>query len=404
EVIAQSRAQLWSSRRDVLAHFERATRSRLDRGMQILLQVQPVLHRRYGYGLEIRDIDPSFTIGDMARRRQEVIDRLGADGLLERNRALTLSPAPLRIAVVSSATAAGWEDFVRRLKQCPEGYAFAATLFEALMQGDGAAKSVVSALSRIAKAACDFDCVAILRGGGSTVDLSCFDGYEIGRAVALFPLPVISGIGHDRDQSVCDLAAHRAAPTPTAAAEMLIARVREFEAGLQTLGDSIARCAMDALARERAALQSRVYRIVSMSQQRVRGETQALQAFARRGSIAVRTAVADHSGRLAALTARAEVYPRVRVAEQTAAIARLERDLAGAARRRMERAGADLDMMSQAVTARDPADVLRRGFSITRLNGRAVRSAGDTPVGARLTTNLFRGHVESVVERTEAGD
>ena len=401
EVVAQSRAQLWNSRREAVLRFEAATHSRLARGMQVLLLAQPVFHRRYGYGLEIQDIDANYTLGDMARKRQEVIDRLTDDGLIDRNRGLSLPPAPLRVAVISSATAAGWDDFQRRLAGNPDGYVFTARLFPALVQGNGAERSILSALSQIGKAAREFDCVAILRGGGGTVDLACFDSFGLGRAIAQFPLPVICGIGHDRDSSVCDLVSFHAAPTPTAAAEYLIARVRAFEGELDALGDAVLRCAQDKLAREASTLLQVVARIVATSQNRIRGEMDELRGLARRGSFAVQMAVAQRASELAGLETRVELLPGMLLRSGSVELARMIHDLKSGAHRIIERRASELTLLEREVQARDPAEVLRRGYSITRINGRRVRDAARVKAGTRIETTFYRGSVTSVVEKVE---
>ncbi len=401
EVVAQSRAQMWSSRRDALLRFERATNSRLERGMKVLLLAQPVFHLRYGYGLEIRDIDANFTLGDMARRRQEAIERLTDEGLLDRNGGLPFAPAPERIAVISSATAAGWEDFQSRLALNSHGYAFVTRLFPALVQGDGAERSLLKALAQVGRVAAGFDCVILLRGGGGVVDLSCFDSLELGRAIAKFPLPVICGIGHDRDTSVCDLVSYHAAATPTAAAEFLIARVRGFEDELDTLVDTAQRCARSIVARQVISLQQAVCSIIATTQTRVRSETDALHELARRGSYAVRTAVAQRTNEMVGLSARVEILPAMRLREQSIEISGLGRRLRIGAATAMERNTGDLTQLERDTLARDPADVLRRGYSITRAGGRMVRDASAVAPGKRIVTTLYRGSISSIVE--EAG-
>ena len=214
---AEARAMIWrSAYKNIATTFEQATGSPLCSGLKVLVRVVVNFHETYGYSLQIIDIDPSYTLGDVERRRRETIEQLMADGIWDMNRELPLARPTLRIAVVSSATAAGYRDFMRELGR--NNYRFRTTLFESTMQGDGGEDSVVAALEEIAAKEEEFDMVAIIRGGGSTSDLALFDSYRIASHIAQFPLPVVTGIGHDKDVSVADMVAHTHCKTPTAVA------------------------------------------------------------------------------------------------------------------------------------------------------------------------------------------
>ena len=214
---AEARAMIWrSAYKNIATTFEQATGSPLYSGLKVLVRVVVNFHETYGYSLQIIDIDPSYTLGDVERRRRETIEQLMADGIWDMNRELPLARPTLRIAVVSSATAAGYRDFMRELGR--NNYRFRTTLFESTMQGDGGEDSVVAALEEIAAKEEEFDMVAIIRGGGSTSDLALFDSYRIASHIAQFPLPVVTGIGHDKDVSVADMVAHTHCKTPTAVA------------------------------------------------------------------------------------------------------------------------------------------------------------------------------------------
>ena len=404
EITAQARANLWRTRRDVLHRFERVTRRRLERGMQLLILAQPTLHARYGYALEIHDIDPNFTLGDMARRRQEVIDRLTDEALLDRNRGLPLSPAPQRIAVISSRTAAGWQDFQHCLARNAHGYGFYPILFAALVQGERAEESIGKALSEIRRSVSQFDCVVVIRGGGATVDLSCFDSYGLARAMAEFPLPIVSGIGHERDTSVCDLVAFHAAATPTAAAEFLISRVRNFEEELRELAGAVLLRVRSLAASETAAVDRLSQRVLSVAQSRVQSESEALQALAHRGNSAVRASVLTCGSELSALQTRVDLVPKIGLREQIMEIASLQRELCANAERLLERRSAELTLLEHDVRNGDPIEILRRGYSITRINGRSLRDARDAAAGARIETRLHRGRIESLVDVVEVSE
>lgn len=218
---AEARAMIWRSvYKNIATTFEQATGTQLCSGLKVLVRVVVTFHETYGYSLQIIDIDPSYTLGDVERRRRETIERLISDGIWDMNRELTISRPTLRIAVVSSATAAGYRDFMRELQR--SCYRFETTLFESTMQGDGGEDSVICALEDIAMREEEFDVVAIIRGGGSTSDLALFDSYRIASHVAQFPLPIVTGIGHDKDVSITDMVAHTHCKTPTAVATLFV--------------------------------------------------------------------------------------------------------------------------------------------------------------------------------------
>ncbi len=228
---AKMRATCWAGTQEMLnAYFESETGQRLQAGMKVLVETEVQYHPVYGLSLSIIGIDPAYTIGDIAQQRQKTIAQLQADGLLDAQQLLPLPTLIRRIAVISSPNAAGYEDFKHQLDNSP--YRFETQLFGATMQGEGAVKSIIAALDEIANQKSEiknqkYDCVAIIRGGGATTDLSCFDNYELCAVCAQFDLPILSGIGHTRDVSVLDLVAHEALKTPTAVAEWLIHRMDE---------------------------------------------------------------------------------------------------------------------------------------------------------------------------------
>lgn len=221
---AKVRATCWQNTKELLiAYFHQETGQQLQIGMQILIQVEVQFHPVYGLSLSVIDIDPSFTIGDLARQRQQTIAKLEQDGVMEMQQLLPLPSLIKRIAVISSPTAAGYDDFKNQLEHSP--YAFQLCLFGATMQGDGAERSIIAALDAIEAGSQQWDAVAIIRGGGATTDLSCFDRYTLCAVCAQYSLPILSGIGHTRDISILDMVSHQSFKTPTAVAEWLIHRL-----------------------------------------------------------------------------------------------------------------------------------------------------------------------------------
>lgn len=238
--LARSRAVIWASAYARLsAKFTRATGAALRSDMKVMVRVAVNFHAVYGLSLVINDIDPDYTLGDLARRRREIIERLRREGVYDLNRSLPMAPAPSRIAIVSARGAAGYGDFVRQLHGNAMRLRFSTTLFEAVMQGERTPASVIAALEKIMERIDEFDCVAIIRGGGAVADLASFDDYDLAFNVAQFPLPVVVGIGHDRDACVLDFVAHTSVKTPTAAAEALVGLMASAYGRVHDIGAAI---------------------------------------------------------------------------------------------------------------------------------------------------------------------
>ena len=326
---AEARAVIWRSAYSSIASmFERATGSPLTNGIRVLVRVVVTYHEIYGFSLQIVDLDASYTLGEVERRRRETIANLHADGVWDMNRELTPPRPMMRLAVVSSATAAGYRDFVHELQR--SSYRFTITLFESLMQGDMAEDSVVRALAAIAEREEEFDCVVLIRGGGSTSDLALFDSYRIASYVAQFPLVVLTGIGHDKDVSVTDMVAHTSCKTPTAVATLLVeiadmelslvetyakdiatlvdARLNDETLRIYTLGNDIERLATASLNEEqnrinliKSTMQGRLQLILASEVERLNSAERMLKSYSidnilrlgfavvRRGDISLRS-------------------------------------------------------------------------------------------------------------------
>ncbi|MBR2200222.1 MAG: exodeoxyribonuclease VII large subunit [Bacteroidales bacterium] len=242
QIIAQARATIWASQfRMIRAYFESTTGRQLQSGIKIMVKAKVTFHEIYGLSLNITDILPEYTAGEIAMQRQRTINQLKSEGVFDMNKGLALPRLVQRIAVISSATAAGYGDFVKQLQGNQYGYKFFTTLFEASVQGDGAASSIIQQLDIIAELRDQYDCVAIIRGGGSKTDLTCFDQLSICQHVCQFPLPVITGIGHDRDESIADLVANTPLKTPTAVAQFLIDRAHGCEMAVDAKAAAIMR-------------------------------------------------------------------------------------------------------------------------------------------------------------------
>ncbi|MCC6730188.1 MAG: exodeoxyribonuclease VII large subunit [Chthonomonadales bacterium] len=400
-LVAQARATLWASRRAILEEFERTTRESLKAGMEVLLRVRVRYHEVYGLSLDVSAINPLFTLGDMARRKRETLERLAHEGLLERNGYLPFPAVPQRIAVVSSPSAAGLGDFVTHLRANPFGYRFSTALFEAAVQGEGAEKELVHALKEVGRRARLFDVVAILRGGGSQVDLGCFDGYDLAAAIAACPLPVVTGVGHEKDECVADQAAHTRCKTPTAAAELIVDHIRSYEAAMEAGLASVRSGAGRAVEEGIGRVELMARRLEANVGRAAQARRETVDSLATRFSAGVHAGLARQERSLAGLHMRAGFGAERRIGQQEARARELGSLALWRARLAMERADAALARLARDVETLDPANVLRRGYSITRLDGRAVRDAAAVAPGQAVRTQLHRGRILSRVEATE---
>ena len=352
--LAKAKANIWRGTwLKLKPYFEAQTGETLKVGMKVLLQVTVTFHEVYGYSLVVQDIDPTYTMGDMARRRKEILEQLEKDGVIGLNRELEIPALPQRIAVISSATAAGWGDFRNQLDGNIYGFRFYVKLFPAAMQGDDVERSVISALNAVAMRREDFDVVIIIRGGGAVSELSCFDSYNLAFNIANFPLPVITGIGHERDDTVADVVAHTKVKTPTAAAEVIINRVFDTASELENLTRRMSDAISEKMNAEKVRIERMSQKLPSLFAVLKTRQEQVLETLWIRSVNGVRNM----------LTAQAH----------------------------------KLEIVDKSLAAADPQVILRRGYSLTRLNGRAVRCASDLKKGDRLTTVFADGSVESEI-------
>lgn len=365
---AKASAVVWRNRWEALAvWFASSTGAPLSVGMKVLVRVSPSYHELYGFSLVISDIDPTYTLGDMQAQRQQTIDALRADGVWDMNRECVMPTVCQRLAVVSSATAAGYRDFCNELGAYP--YRFDVTLFEAVVQGHGAEESITAALSAVAERCEEFDAVVIIRGGGSTTDLACFNSYLVCSYIAQFPLPVVTGIGHDKDQSVADMVAHTALKTPTAVADFFVSQAAEVDARLGEL-DHLLRVAVD------NALSAEQTRLTVVSHATSEGCARVAR---------------DVEVRLQTLGERLAMMSREVFMRQGERLERYDEGLRNATAVLVERCAAQLDSLSGVVAANDPERILAHGFSIVRVGGAALRSVTDATIGEVAEVRLADG-------------
>ena len=375
--IAKAHASCWRNRWMLLKpQFERVTGQRIHAGMKVLLKVHAQFHENYGFSWIVDDLDPTYTMGDMARKRMEIIQTLKEEGVFDLQKELTLPMFCQRIAVISSATAAGYGDFCNQLADNGYGLQFTTALFAATMQGEGVEQSVISALNRINEEWENWDCVVIIRGGGATSDLSGFDTLALAENVANFPLPIITGIGHERDESVLDMISFQRVKTPTAAAAFLVDHLTEVYARIEDAQEAIVNYVKRRLQVERMKFE--------------RLSTQIPTLFS---LVKVR-----QSNRLDQLLNRLKVKAERIPADGLHRLEMLEARLKEPVARKLERELHRIDMLSQRAIAQDPERLLSRGYSITLKDGKSIKDASQLKAGDEIETRFAKGVAKAVVK------
>ncbi|MBQ5608860.1 MAG: exodeoxyribonuclease VII large subunit [Rikenellaceae bacterium] len=371
---AKASAVIWRSHYGPIAsYFASKTGERLAVGMKVLVRVTLSYHELYGLSFQIQDIDPTYTVGDWEQQRQQTIARLREEGVWDMNRELDVPCVPQRVAVVSSANAAGYQDFCKEIAR--SAYRVELTLFDAFMQGHGAEDSIIEALERVADRAEEFDVVALIRGGGSQSDLACFNSYRLCAHVAQFPLPIVTGIGHDKDESVADMVAARRLKTPTAVAAWVVEQLAEFDGALEAMRQAVKRCAVELLSAEHQRLE----RNAAMVATQAVGATRRLELTLERYSSELRR------------------MGQALVAEQRNRATRAEELLHRASDYFVRSERERLAALEQAVAARDPQRIMALGFAVVSLGGRAVSDASQVDVGSEVSIRLAKGELKAKI-------
>lgn len=375
--VAQARAICWRGSWVMLsAYFLRIVGQPLSAGMKVLFRVYANFHESFGFSWIVSDVNPEFSLGDLARRRQEIIRQLKAEGVFEMQKQLSLPLFAQRIAVISSATAAGYGDFCNQLEGNSYNFKFAVELFPAIMQGEQTERSVIEALDKIYARVPDFDVVVIIRGGGATADMSGFDTLALAENVANFPLPIITGIGHERDECVIDMVAYQRVKTPTAAAAFLVDHLAEVESLIDDCKERIARAVSQRIELEK----NRVGKLQAVIPQLVLNYT------------------LSEGRRLDRLMASMRSAAEVQISSAIRKISLLEQSLAQRALMTLERNRHTLELLSQRTSSLDPKLLLKRGYTMTLQNGKIVRSASSLKSGDKIVTAFADGDVGSTVD------
>ncbi len=353
-ILAKTRATCWANvYRMLKPYFESNTGETLRAGLNVLVAVTVEFNGVYGFSLNIRDIDPTYTIGELAARRMQIIQKLREEGIDDMNKQLPFPTLPQRIAIISSETAAGYGDFCNQLNSDTSHFAFYPRLFPAIMQGNMAETSIIGALEKIYKHVELFDVVVIIRGGGATTDLSCFDSYNLAINCAQFPLPIIAGIGHQRDVSILDMVAHTSVKTPTAAAEYLISALEKAEEEIDELASELCNFTSNIIQKEHKSLELYMLKIKQAS----------------------RTGFLKEQNRLSNYLFQLKSMYRNRIHRETNKLA----------------------LIATRIETQSPKYLYERGYTITTVHGKRITSALQVKPGDKVTTHLADGHFDSEV-------
>ena len=353
--IAKASAKCWASKWMLIRpYFERITGQQLHAGMKVLLKVYPQFHEAFGFSWIVTDIDPTYTLGDMARKRQEIIRQLKEEGVFDLQKELELPLFCQHIAIISSESAAGYGDFCNQLDNNPYGFQFQTHLFPAIMQGEEVEQSIIQALNHINDLQDTFDCVVIIRGGGATSDMSGFDTLLLAENVANFPLPIITGIGHERDETILDMVSHTSVKTPTAVAALLIDNLKSVLDAINDAQVHLTNCVqhkLSTLSNQLTTIQETLPRLFSIVKTRQEARIEAIEAK----------------------------FPML-----------VERRLTAEKHR--------LQLIEEKTKALDPRLLLRRGYSITLFKGKAVRNPQSLKAGDEIETHLEQGTIKSIIK------
>ncbi|MEG1729695.1 MAG: exodeoxyribonuclease VII large subunit [Bacteroidaceae bacterium] len=354
-LVAKARGIIWNNVFTLLRpYFEKITGQPLAPGLNVLVEVSVTFHEMHGFSLTVSDIDPTYTIGDTARRRKEILQRLESEGVLTLNKELPLPALPQRIAIISSESAAGYGDFCHQIENNASGFHFAMQLFPATMQGDMVERSIIQALNNIANEQEEWDVVVIIRGGGAVSDLGGFDTYTLATNCAQFPLPIITGVGHERDDTLIDCVAHTKCKTPTAVAAFLIEHMQGSENQLNELSTRLRENTLENIKTQKEKIRDYTHRLnVSLTSMREKEEMR-LDFMMQKLTNAFHIRFTKEKN-------------RIQLAERSS-------------------------------EAANPIQILKQGYSITRKNGIAVRSIDEVKKGDKITTQLAKGDLISIIK------
>lgn len=399
QIKAKARAIIWSwSYRMIKPFFETSTNRSLSAGIKVLVLCDIKYHPLYGLSLSIQDIDPTYTIGDVEQQRKIIISRLISDGIFDMNREIGFPLLPKRVAVISSPTAAGYQDFSHQIENNADRYQIIFKLFPAIMQGEKAEDSIIEALNLIHNSIETWDVVAIIRGGGSQVDLGCFDSYLLASNVAQFPLPVITGIGHEKDVTITDMVAYNRLKTPTAVAEFLLDQFSNAENWIIEAMDNFSEAALEAIRTRKDNINRLQNKIVPLAIRLTNNQTIKLQ---RELMISKDKASRYLSKRSYELDERLNVMG-IRLSsiidKNKVHLSLLSKSYRLRTKKNLLNANDRITQLEKNIESLNPVTILKRGYSITLMDGKTIKSSNELQIGNKIETLFAKGSIESVVK------
>jgi exodeoxyribonuclease VII large subunit len=398
-IIARSRATIWAfTFRMLKPYFESVTSQELSPGLKILVRASVEYHESYGLSLNITDIDPNYTLGDLAKKRAETIKKLEADGIINMNKELELPIVIQRIAIISSETAAGYQDFINQLSNNNYNYVFYTKLFPSIMQGFQAEESIIRSLESIYRYEDFFDVVVIIRGGGSQADLNCFNNYQLASHVAQFPIPVLTGIGHDKDESVVDIVAHTKLKTPTAVAEYIISKCSEFENYIDELNNNVLDRVTEILFEQKNNLNQLVSIFSPTTKNLILKEKNKLLECSHNAKNDISKALKKSSLEINNIILTTHLLTKEKIVSEKQNLTTLSQKKSKEAKTFLQTKEYKLCFMESNLKLLSPQNILKRGYSITCFQGKAVKDSDILKTNDEIATILYKGEIISKVK------
>jgi len=399
KIIAKARATIWSyTLRMLKPYFETSTNQELVSGLKILVSVNVNFHEIYGFSFNIRDIDPTYTLGDIEKRRIEILSKLDKDGVLNMNKELDLPIAIQKIAIISSSTAAGYEDFTNQLNNNNNKYKFYYKLFPAYMQGEQTEQSIIQALDNIFEHVDFFDIVVIIRGGGSKSDLMSFDKFDLAYYITQFPLPVISGIGHEKDSSVVDIVSHTSLKTPTAVAEFLISEIGNFDNNITEMFENILSSSSEYLKNENENLFSTVQNFSHIVKNKVGLERTKIMVLQEKFINSTKNGINSYVNKIDFYKNEIKTLVKFNLIVKQNKLESEEEKFAYRVKNNISEIKNKLDFYNKSIFNLDPINILKKGYSITKIDGKVIKNAKNIKKGDQIKTVLYEDELVSIVD------
>ena len=405
KIIAKARATIWAfTFRMLKPYFKNSTGYELISGIKILIKANVEFHELYGFSLNILDIDPNYTIGDLARKKAEIINQLEEEGGLNMNKDILLPLVPQKIAIISSETAAGYQDFINQLRNNPYNYKFYYKLFPSIMQGNQTEESIISSLEKIFNYEDIFDVVVIIRGGGSQSDLSYFDSYQLAANVAQFPLPVLTGIGHDKDESIVDLVAHTKLKTPTAVAEFIIDKVLEFDNELNYYKEESTELIQDYIDQQKYLLSNYSSLIVPLVKSKIVKRNSQLNLITEKFKNKIQAIFETRNSFFKNRVNMIQYVSKKYINNHNLKIKLSQEILHRNTSFLFKKNQLQLENIESRLNLLKPENILRRGFSITYLNNKIIKDYKDVSENDVVLTKLYKGYLRSSIQKKSANN